>query len=122
MADRFGWTEADVNATVWFNVPFYVKKARRLNAIDKIEALVINGGSPEARKTLLAMANADLEDEGEAEDTRTPIERELDELNSQIRVTMAASMGVMTEEMDRMCRRVEYLKVLKRAGRTHDGG
>lgn len=93
-----------------------------MNAIDTIKALIVAGGTYEARKALNEMANAELEATSKAKDRRTPLQIEIDAASEQVRVMMATSRGVWTQDLERTCRRLEYLKVLKRMGRTTDAG
>jgi len=89
-----------------------------LNASDTIRQLVISGGSEEAKKSLAKMA---LEQLGDSEDSRSEIDKQLDEAANTYRMLLSQSRGTITEDMEEIAKRIEYLKHMKKMGKKEDG-
>lgn len=82
-----------------------------MNAADTIRALVIDGGSVELKRELAKQANEQL---GEAEDTKSKVENEMESVSGMYRMSMIQAGGTITEEMKKMAKHLDYLKVMKK--------
>lgn len=104
---------------VWYNVPKYVEHAGKKQATETVKLLQIHRGSQEMAVQLLNDAARRLDIQPTE---KSPIERELLEINGALSVLAQQPGGMTAKEVEDLKKRRDYLTVLHRMGRTEDGG
>lgn len=122
LAERFGWTEQEVDATIWFNVPRYVEEARRQQDVELLRDGLLSRGRAELVNQALEQAAERLKMAPGALKmaSLTPIDEELTRLGKDLGILKMGAQGVVTAEMKKLMQRVDYLNVLKKMGKESD--